>query len=117
MSADGAKLAAGTLFYYSETRNIHTSTDNGVTWSVRTSAGIGEWRSIASSTDGMKLVAGDMGNNVHISYDGGISWTPIVTAGKRFWWSVACSAAGTVIFACVITSNENRNGGSIWRIS
>ncbi|QWR77393.1 hypothetical protein [Candidatus Magnetomonas plexicatena] len=49
---DESKLAAGIFSGY-----IYTSADSGVTWTAQASAGSRFWYGIASSSDGIKLVA------------------------------------------------------------
>ena len=67
-SADGTNLAAvvgGMANGY-----IYTSTDSGVTWTERTSAGSRRWGSITSSTDGTRLAVATWGY-IYTSTDSG----------------------------------------------
>ena len=55
------------------------------------------WNSVASSADGMRLVAAEDGGFVYTSKDGGATWSDPV--GSRYWSSVASSADGKVLIA------------------
>jgi hypothetical protein len=57
------------------------------------------WESIASSSDGTKLVAGVYGGQIYTSTDSGASWT--ARDSSRIWYSVASSADGTKLVAGV----------------
>ena len=62
------------------------------------------WRSIASSADGMKLVAVanvGSGEYIYTSADGGTTWVARTSAGSRIWLSVTSSADGTKLVAAV----------------
>ena len=58
------------------------------------------WRGIASSADGVKLVAVITGGHIHTSTDSGATWTarPLDT-GPKNWYAVASSADGTKLVA------------------
>lgn len=97
-STDGVKVVAGTDGDY-----IYTSTDSGVTWTARTSSGKNTWLSVASSSDGLKLLASstltattpDSGDGyLYTSNDGGVTWVKRTGAGLRSWHVVASSADG-----------------------
>ena len=96
-SADGTKLAIAF-----NASCILTSTDSGVTWTQRTVFHSGtlyyseNFKSIASSTDGTKLIAA--GNNIWTSADSGATWTIGPSAN---WTSVASSADGTKLVAAI----------------
>ena len=78
---------------------IYTSTDSGATWTERTSSGIHMWGSVASSSDGMKLIGTACYDNVHTSTDGGVTWTAQTIPGNHRWASSASSADGTKLVA------------------
>jgi hypothetical protein len=61
------------------------------------------WNSVASSTDGTKLVAGVMGGQIYTSTDSGVSWTACESV--RVWQSVASSGDGTKLVAVVYDQN------------
>jgi hypothetical protein len=60
-------------------------------------AHVGSWRSVASSADGSKLIAGDSGGRLYTSTNSGGTWTP--REQNRAWSCVACSADGTRLIA------------------
>ncbi len=92
-SADGSTLAAAV-----SGGQIYTSTDNGASWTARESNRW--WTSIASSTDGTKLVAVDGAlGQLYTSTDSGVSWTP--RESGRMWSSVASSVDGSKLVAAV----------------
>ena len=69
----------------------------GTTWTPHGSSL--NWRCVASSADGTKLVAGVDGGQIYTSTDSGASWTP--RDSSRQWYSVASSADGTKLVAGV----------------
>eukprot|EP01034_Spumella_vulgaris_P025760 gene25760-32249_t len=87
--------------------------DFGVTWTQSTNAPKANWRTVTSSADGQRLVAGsssasDTGQFVaavtnnysypYISSDYGMSWT-ITTAKKSTYYSIASDSTGKYLFA------------------
>src|SRR5437667_2915888 len=127
-SADGSKLVAGGTFvigrnYVPVGGDIFASPDSGVTWK---SAGLsgGNWTSVASSSDGGRLVAavhgGYRGNAIYSSTDSGATWKP-TGAPSENWSSVASSADGTKLAASggeVPSTNgpiySSTNSGKTW---
>ena len=81
---------------------LYTSSDNGVTWTQRASTRI--WASVASSDDGLKLVAAsETPAGILTSTDGGKHW---LTEDDSLGWSAtAMSADGSLVAGAV------RNGG------
>jgi len=75
----------------------------GTSWTPRDS--VRDWRSVASSTDGTKLVALVSGGQIYTSTDSGVTWTP--RDSSRTWSSVASSTDGTKLVAAV-------SGGQIY---
>jgi hypothetical protein len=69
----------------------------GATWIPRASSL--NWRCVASSNDGTKLVAGVDGGPLYTSTDSGSNWT--ARAGTGPWYCVASSADGTKLVAGV----------------
>jgi photosystem II stability/assembly factor-like uncharacterized protein len=57
--------------------------------------------SVASSSDGTKLVAVALGGQIYTSADSGVSWTARETDSSRYWQSVASSSDGTKLVAVV----------------
>ena len=70
---------------------IYTSTDSGVNWTARESNR--SWRSVASSSDGSKLVASVANGQIYTSTNSGVNWT--ARESNRNWLSVASSADGS----------------------
>ena len=117
-SADGVRLVAaaarafvgGGIGYAGEDA-IYRSTDSGSTWG-RTSAPSNQWTALASSVDGMKLVASSApedhwdGTNysyigegaIYVSLDAGATWMR-TSCPSNHWASVASSADGTKLVA------------------
>ncbi|MCX6926004.1 MAG: sialidase family protein, partial [Verrucomicrobia bacterium] len=104
-SADGLRLVAssapylhwdGTDWSYIGEGEIYCSADAGATW-TRTSAPSNSWSAVASSADGVKLVAATRpwcplsDGLIYISSDSGVTWTP-TTAPSNDWSAVASSA-------------------------
>ena len=52
---------------------IYTSTDSGVSWTVQTNAPSAYWYSVASSSDGAKLVAAWSGGRIYTSTNSGVT--------------------------------------------
>jgi len=95
-SSDGRKLIGCGEYVF--TYQIYTSGDSGNTWTL-TSAPNLSWYSVASSSDGTKLVAVAYQTNViYTSTDSGTTWSPnaVPTNG---WYCVASSADGTKLAA------------------
>ena len=95
---------------------IYTSSDFGVTWVSRTSAGSRNWYSIDSSWDGTKLAAVADGGYIYTSTDSGATWTARMSAGSRSWRSIASSDDGTKLAAVadggyIYTSTDS---GATW---
>jgi len=67
----------------------------GDTWTARESNRV--WSDIASSADGMKLVAAEYLGQLYTSTNAGVTWT--ARESNRTWWSVASSADGTMLVA------------------
>lgn len=74
------------------------------------------WTSIASSSDGTKLVAVALNRHIYTSSDSGATWTPNDNLGKKEWVSVASSSDGTKLAAAtaggyIYTSSDS---GATW---
>lgn len=95
-SSDGVKLAVAS---YSD--HIYTSINSGVNWTERSNfGGTGGPRSIASSSDGTRLLAGVGGGSVNYLYtssDSGANWTQ--RESTRHWMGVASSTDGAKLAA------------------
>lgn len=74
---------------------------SGVTWTPRPSAGFRTWFALASSADGLKLVAAEGHGKIFTSTDAGSTWTQRAAGGTddRLWGSLASSANGQRLVA------------------
>ncbi|MGC9986476.1 MAG: sialidase family protein [Polyangia bacterium] len=90
---------------------IYTSSDSGATWTQRTAPQQG-WVSLASSSDGTKLVA--VGNDsIYRSSDSGATWAQ--TGTQQLWSSVASSSDGTKLVAVGNDSiYRSSDSGTTW---
>lgn len=77
------------------TGRIYTSSDAGQNWTARDTDR--DWRSVASSNDGMRLVA-STGDGIFTSTDAGTSWVQREHRGANY---VACNSTGEVILAAI----------------
>lgn len=68
-------------------------------WIVRTGASTGNWRGLASSLDGEKIVAAGYSGRIYTSTNSGATWTQ--RDGVRNWNDVVSSADGTKLAAVV----------------
>jgi photosystem II stability/assembly factor-like uncharacterized protein len=112
-SADGIKLVGpffgGNNFY------LYISDDSGKTW-TQTSGGA-DWRAVASSADGTKLLAAGYNTTIWLSTNSGSSWQTS-SAPSKIWTSLASSADGTKL----IGSGSGQiyistNSGNNWMLS
>ena len=70
------------------------------TWIQATNAPNRGWSGIASSSDGVKLVAVDYEDGgIYASTNSGVTWTPLTNAPVANWETIASSADGNVIVA------------------
>ncbi len=104
-SRTGRKLAA-----LGDGSGIFVSRNSGATWK-RTSAPQRDWRFIASSGDGNRLLATD-GNDIYASADSGETWG-LTTAPEADWNSIASSRDGTKWVAT--TSPYDSGGIYVWQ--
>ena len=125
-AAVGADVMAG---------NIWTSDDGGSTWIRQKSAGRRLWNSIASSADGLQIVAacgyddealedaledgtaltnipcvGAGDGDIWASSDGGKTWRALEASGKmRYWGEIASSGDGRRLFAASVLDEDIPN--------
>ena len=76
-----------------------------ITWTAHPSGNNQNWQSVASSSDGTKLVAAVNGGLIWTSTDSGSTWT--ARGSTQNWQAVSSSSDGTKLVAVV-------NGGLIW---
>ena len=113
-SIDGTKLAA-----VSDTGDIYTSSDSGLTWDISMSSSTINWYSITSSADGTKLAAAAYGDHIYLSSNSGLTWRVSTSSPIEFWHSVTSSAdgiklAGSTWHGQIYTSTDS---GLTWNIS
>ena len=95
---------------------LFTGRYNGVdgfnTWTARESNR--QWESVASSSDGVKLVAVVVGGQIYTSTDSGATWT--ARDSNRAWYFVASSADGTKLAAVVGNGQiyTSTDSGATW---
>lgn len=84
----------------------------GTSWVARESSR--NWTSIASSSDGTKLVASVYNGLLYTSTDSGVTWTPRAT--NQAWKAVASSADGTKLVAVVVNGqiHTSTDSGVTW---
>jgi len=70
------------------------------------------WLSVASSSDGTKLIAAANGEQLYTSTDAGVTWTPTQQYG--FWQAVASSADGTKLIAAAGRLFTSTDAGVTW---
>ncbi len=106
--SDGTLTASDTFIYsinfVNQAPSFTLATDQlGTVWTPRELIHNG-WRSLASSADGMKLVAGNVvGNagNVYTSADSGVTWSSPAGSPIGVWRALASSADGTRLVGAV----------------
>lgn len=85
----------------------------GAIWTASESNRV--WRSVASSSDGTRLVAVANGGQIYTSTDSGETWIP--RENNRNWWSVASSADGDKLVAGVNNNGQiytSTDSGTNW---
>lgn len=86
---------------------------SAATW-VKQSA-LADWTSIASSSNGQRLVASPFSGYLYTSKDGGVTWTQRISSGKAHnWYSVSASADGLKLAAADNQIVGELNGGYIY---
>jgi Ca2+-binding RTX toxin-like protein len=88
LTLNGTSVQAGDSITLPQTGGMWTAHENNRTWS-----------NVASSADGMKLVAGVYGGQLYTSTDAGVTWTAHVSI--QLWYAVASSADGMKLVAGV----------------
>lgn len=87
------------------TRDMYGSI--GRSWTARMTDALRDWRGIASSADGNKLIASVANGYLYTSTDSGVSWTPRLTDAAREWRGVSSSSDGNTLIALA-------HGGNYW---
>ena len=113
-SADGATIVVSTSSSapQSQTGKIYVSSDAGTTWALRSppaeAGDLQQWKDLAISSDGNRLLAVSSPGYVYSSLNKGQTWTAhkTYTSGaqpaslKLSWKAIACSSDGLKIAAC-----------------
>ena len=110
-SSDGTQIAASS---YEE---VWLSSNSGVTW-TRSTPNYANYRKIASSSDGSKLLlASSNSSRLQRSTDTGTSWTILGGSVEQSWHQVASSANGQVLAAAGLHGTAlyiSTDGGTSW---
>ena len=88
-------------------------------WTQRDSAGSRAWRAVASSADGMKLLAvDDSPGYVYTSTDSGATWTVSTSGGSGPWVMAASSADGTKLVIGLYGGelSTSTDSGATWTV-
>lgn len=117
-SADGTKLIASQTGGFNpdtqqiEPGKIFTSTNSGQTWLQQNVNGT-QWTAVASSADGVKLVAAQYGGQLFTSDNSGVSWTPRISGQFQ---AAASSADGTKLVVAGDTTQIrlSNDSGNSW---
>lgn len=89
---------------------------SSASWTRQHNSGARNWTDIASSDDGVKLVAVHSSGYIYTSSDSGVTWTERTNSGYRVWSSVASSSDGVKLVATrlngyIYTSTDS---GATW---
>jgi hypothetical protein len=112
MCADGTRFAAVITAYMASPPGTTNCGGTLFTWSaagptvLTNCTSVTNWTSVATSADGIRLVAVASGGAIYISRDAGVTWGP-ASVTNASWVSVASSADGTKLVAAA-------NGGGIY---
>ena len=110
-SHDGQRLVA-----VNYTGLAYTSSDAGITWTSHDSSR--PWIAVASSADGLSLIAAVINQPLRRSVDGGQTWSALGGSPTEFWYGVASSADGRKLAATVAGGagqvHVSSDGGTTW---
>ena len=111
-SSNGNKLVAVSEPTVGFRGYVWISNNSGESWT--TNSPQLNWNAVASSSDGVKLVAGVFGGNIWISVNSGDNWSelpagPLYPTINQDWISITSSSDGSKIAAAV-----GGTGGYIW---
>jgi hypothetical protein len=104
MCADGTRFAAVIYAYRASPPGSTNCGGTILTWSaagptvVTNCTSVTNWNSVATSADGMRLVAVASGGAIYTSTDAGVSWGP-ASVTNASWAAVASSADGAKLVA------------------
>ena len=103
ISSDGSKVVACANGGY-----IYTSTDGGITWNERITAGFRAWTGVAFYSAG--IIACEYGGGIWTSTDNGVTWSQDLSAtvsAARNWNSLAVSPDLTRIILTAYNTTSN----------
>ena len=119
-SYDGIKLVAASVTGnpIPDHGRIYTSDDSGVTWTRRhPTVALLDWQSVASSSDGQKLVICwtnfDGEGEIYTSIDSGVTWNKASAPAKN-WVAVTSSADGNKLAAAARGAELDNAPGEIY---
>ena len=104
-STDGRHIVAAT------TSALFVSNDSGASWMQRGTVQK-QYRQVACSADGSRMVAVADGDHAYVSSDSGQTWT--ASGPVELWKSVAISSDGTKLFAAGWYLFTSDDGGATW---
>ena len=102
------------------------STNLGVSWTEANSNGIPSnhtWNSVAISSDGTSMIAGDIAGGVWYSTNSGVSWTEATSIPTTYQWSsvaittvaITKTSTNTIMLACNQGDpNKGSTNGGVW---
>ena len=108
-----AASASGTQMYATYIGGIYSSANSGVTWSPTGASTANDWVAIASSANGVRLIAAatNSSSGVYLSSNSGASWSQVTSLPtSALWTAVASSSDGSKLVAVA-------NGGGIYTSS
>ncbi len=110
-----ASSADGTRMYAAGSLGVEASTDAGHNWGGAIPALAGSWNSVATSADGLTVLAAVPSKAVQISFDAGTTWGQIGSVLASNAVAVACSsdANKAIVSNNGITVYTN-NPSSVW---
>ncbi|MHB8107583.1 MAG: stalk domain-containing protein [Candidatus Cryosericum sp.] len=117
--SSGSKLVAAAFGVYGAEGWVYTSTNGGVSWTVRSPIAASQyWRAAASDSDGSNLVVAAWAGRIYTSSNGGASWTERQPAGAmdQRWQTVASDADGSNLIAGTSAGRLwiSSDGGKTW---
>ncbi|MBM2815863.1 MAG: hypothetical protein HW421_2625 [Ignavibacteria bacterium] len=118
-SNDGVKIYSADGGWTPPGGYIYSSTNSGLTWTQLTVLGRKRWWGIASSSDGVKLVASTFDTFdgfIYTSSNSGSSWIKQSTIGIKNWRGASSSSDGTKLAAAAYNDYifTSTNSGNTW---
>ena len=112
VSSNGSRMVA------LDSGGAYLSTDYGATWKPSSDLRLSNCLSVASSTDGSRLLAGQSGGGLFTSSDFGVTWALRTNAPTANWEFVASSADGIHLIAVQSSGTVYTSGdsGATWTL-